>query len=83
MSAQRQKPIDFAAEGLCLALSVNRNCGIWDNSNSATEIMCGSRARLEEQGTQANSFNAVSNPGANKVDILDSRPLQYGVYPYV
>jgi hypothetical protein len=30
MSAQRQKPIDFAAEGLCLALSVNRNCGIRD-----------------------------------------------------
>jgi len=28
MSAQRQKPIDFAAEGLSLALSVNRNCGI-------------------------------------------------------
>jgi hypothetical protein len=28
MSARRQKPIDFAAEGLRLALSVNRNCGI-------------------------------------------------------
>jgi hypothetical protein len=27
MAAQRQKPIDFAAEGLCLALSVNRKCG--------------------------------------------------------
>ena len=28
MSAQRQKPIDFAAEGLRLALFVDRNCGI-------------------------------------------------------
>jgi hypothetical protein len=28
MFAQRQKPIDFAAEGLRLALSVDRNCGI-------------------------------------------------------
>jgi len=28
MSAQRQKPIDFAAEGLCLAFLSNRNCGI-------------------------------------------------------
>ena len=26
MSARRQKPIDFAAEGLRLAFSVNRNC---------------------------------------------------------
>ena len=30
MSAQRQKPIDFAAEGLRLALFVDRNCGIRD-----------------------------------------------------
>ena len=28
MSAQRQKPIDFAAEGLRLALFVDRKCGI-------------------------------------------------------
>jgi len=28
MSAQRHKPIDFVAEGLRLALSVDRNCGI-------------------------------------------------------
>jgi hypothetical protein len=28
MSGQRQKPIDFAAEGLRLALFVDRNCGI-------------------------------------------------------
>ena len=28
MSARRQKPVDFAAEGLRLELSVNRNCGI-------------------------------------------------------
>ena len=28
MSAQRQEPIDFAAEGLRLALPVDRNCGI-------------------------------------------------------
>jgi hypothetical protein len=28
MSAQRQKPIDFAAEGLHLALFVDRNFGI-------------------------------------------------------
>src|SRR5262249_17120483 len=28
MSAQRQKPIDFAAEGLRLALSFDRNCRI-------------------------------------------------------
>jgi hypothetical protein len=28
MSAQRHKPIDFAAEGLRLALAVDRNCGI-------------------------------------------------------
>jgi hypothetical protein len=28
MSAQRQKPIDFAAEGLRLALSADRNYGI-------------------------------------------------------
>src|SRR5215813_4451042 len=30
MSTQRQKPIDFAAEGLRLALSVDRNYGIRD-----------------------------------------------------
>ena len=28
MSAQRRKPIDFAAEGLRLALFADRNCGI-------------------------------------------------------
>jgi hypothetical protein len=28
MSAQRHKPIDFAAERLRLALPVDRNCGI-------------------------------------------------------
>jgi hypothetical protein len=28
MSAQREKPIDFAEEGLRLALSADRNCGI-------------------------------------------------------
>src|SRR5512145_860299 len=28
MSAQSQKPIDFATERLCLALPVERNCGI-------------------------------------------------------
>jgi hypothetical protein len=28
MSAQSQKPIDFATEGLRLALRVERNCGI-------------------------------------------------------
>jgi hypothetical protein len=28
MSAKRGKPIDFAAEGLRLALPVDRNCGI-------------------------------------------------------
>jgi hypothetical protein len=28
MYAQRQKPVDFAAERLCIALSVSRNCGI-------------------------------------------------------
>ena len=28
MSARRQKPIGFAAEGLRLELSVDRNCGI-------------------------------------------------------
>jgi hypothetical protein len=28
MFAQRQKPIDFAAEGLRLAFSVDRNCEI-------------------------------------------------------
>jgi hypothetical protein len=27
MSAQRDKPIEFAAEGLRLALPVDRNCG--------------------------------------------------------
>ena len=32
MSAQRQKPIDFAAEGLRLALFVDRNCGIRDKN---------------------------------------------------
>jgi hypothetical protein len=28
MSAQRHSPIDFAAQGLRLALPVDRNCGI-------------------------------------------------------
>jgi hypothetical protein len=35
MSAQRQEPIDFAAEGLRLALSVNRNCEIWAEAMAA------------------------------------------------
>ncbi len=37
MSAQRQKPIDFAAEGLRLALFVDRNCGIQDERKSSTD----------------------------------------------
>jgi hypothetical protein len=28
MNAERQKPIDFAVERLCIALSTDRNCGI-------------------------------------------------------
>jgi uncharacterized protein YndB with AHSA1/START domain len=36
ISVQRHKPIDFAAAGLCLALSVNRNGAIRDENKPAT-----------------------------------------------
>jgi hypothetical protein len=38
MPAQRQKPIDFAAEGLRLALSFDRNCGIRVKLRSSLDL---------------------------------------------
>ena len=38
MSAQRQRPIDFATEGLLLAHRVGRNCGSGLNPNPAADI---------------------------------------------
>ena len=38
MSAQRQKPIDFTAEGLRLAVFVNRNCGIRVQQNAVRKF---------------------------------------------
>jgi hypothetical protein len=39
MSSQGQKPIDFAPEGLRLALPVDRNCGIRVHKRS-TDVCC-------------------------------------------
>jgi len=38
MSAQRQKPIDFTAQGFRLALPVDRNCGIRAEKKSNTVV---------------------------------------------
>jgi len=39
MFAQRHKPIDFAAEGWRLALSVDRNCGIRFKNEVQVEVL--------------------------------------------
>jgi hypothetical protein len=49
MSAQRQKPIDFAAEGLCLAISVNRNYGIRDAIQNLNKIKAPQEKKAKPQ----------------------------------
>jgi hypothetical protein len=70
MSTQRQKPIDFAAEGLRLALSVDRNCGIRVERNRAVSLNArfGKSSlfferleRLEGLGFDSNDLNGCND----------------------
>jgi len=53
MSSQRQKPIDFATEGLRLALPVDRNCGI----PVETTKVAGKRAIFNPAGTKPEKWS--------------------------
>ena len=71
MSAQRQKPIDFAAEGLRLALFVDRNCGIRVKAKPALklgskELAC-RRAFLRSESDTANHKGARTDRLAQAV----------------
>ena len=62
MFAQRQKPIDFAAEGLRLALFVDRNCGIRVEIKKASSLYQSTPNRLEKIRYCCEEFRLTLHP---------------------
>jgi hypothetical protein len=57
MHAQRQKPVDFVAERLCIALSVSPNC---ESRIQGTDAVPGLRARRRDRPGAAGPGQAVA-----------------------